>query len=455
MQKHTLILAGILAALAAPVALSQSLNCAALSNSALVEPAGYAQQCAFTPSANVVSPVPLDPTDLAYVWNFRTPNQGFNSHQLNNMPGLTNLGNPTPAITPFGIDFDPTASTLFAVFPVGAPQTSVNLATINLTNGAPTVIAPVTGAYPPTSGVTDIVINPQTGAAFVSNATALFTINLATGVTTLVGNMLPAGQVMIDLAINCQGQMFGHNIIDDSLYSVNTTTGAATRIGTHGLAANFAQGMDFDNEDGLLYAWIYTGGGTYTYGTFNLATGALAPLNANTPSGEYEGAIRNTCGVVAADLALTQSNNAGGALLVGNTFQKTLTVTNNGPSAATAITVTDTLPAQLTFVSSNCGATAAGQVVTYTIPTLANGATNSCVLTVRIAAAGTITNTAAITASTPADPTPGNNTTTAQIGASGGGVAQTPVPALDRNTVLVLLGLVSALGLLALRQRQG
>ncbi|MEO6066242.1 MAG: DUF11 domain-containing protein [Lysobacterales bacterium] len=157
-----------------------------------------------------------------------------------------------------------------------------------------------------------------------------------------------------------------------------------------------------------------------------------------------------------ADLALTQSNNAAGnALLIGNTFQKTLTVTNNGPSAATAITVTDTLPAQLAFVSSNCGATAAGQVVTYTIPTLANAGVNSCVLTLRITAPGTIFNTAAITASTPADPTPANNTTTAQIGAPGGGIAQTPVPALDRNMVLVLLGLVSVLGMLALRQRQG
>jgi len=179
------------------------------------------------------------------------------------------------------------------------------------------------------------------------------------------------------------------------------------------------------------------------------------PPGAPAPNNNFAIRIRGVVPPAAADLALTQSNNAAGnALLVGNTFQKTLTVTNNGPGAASAITVTDTLPAQLTFVSSNCGATAVGQVVTYTIPTLANGATNSCVLTVRIAAPGTIVNTAAITSSTPADPTPANNTTTAQIGPSGGGIAQTPVPALDRNTVLVLLGLVSALGLLALRQRQ-
>ncbi|MBC8131810.1 MAG: DUF11 domain-containing protein [Deltaproteobacteria bacterium] len=157
----------------------------------------------------------------------------------------------------------------------------------------------------------------------------------------------------------------------------------------------------------------------------------------------------------AADLALTQTNNAtGSALLIGNTFEKTLTVTNSGPAAATGITVTDTLPAQLAFVSSNCGATAVGQTVTYTIASLANAAASSCVLTVRVATAGTITNTASITASTPPDPTPANNTSSLQIGPTGGGIAQVPVPALDRNMVLVLLGLVSAFGMLALRQRQ-
>ncbi len=181
-------------------------------------------------------------------------------------------------------------------------------------------------------------------------------------------------------------------------------------------------------------------------GTFSVpSTMTVACNNCVDPTGPPPGA----------DLALTQSNNAGGsALLIGNTFEKTLTVTNNGPSTATAITVTDTLPPQLTFVSSTCGAVATGQTVTYTIPSIANGSANNCVLTVRVASAGTITNTATITSSTPADPTAANNTTTAQIGPTGGGIAQTPVPALDRNMLLVLLGLVTLFGAIAMRQRQ-
>ncbi|HET7845376.1 MAG TPA: choice-of-anchor J domain-containing protein, partial [Xanthomonadales bacterium] len=120
-------------------------------------------------------------------------------------------------------------------------------------------------------------------------------------------------------------------------------------------------------------------------------------------------------GVAGADLALSQSNTAPPTPAIGNQFTKTLTVTNNGPSAATSFTVVDTLPAQLTYVSNNCGATAAGQTVTWTGGALANAASASCVLTVQIAQSGAITNTANITTSAPADPNAANNTSTANI----------------------------------------
>ena len=136
-------------------------------------------------------------------------------------------------------------------------------------------------------------INATTGAAYIATGSNLFTLNLTTGVATLVG---PFGTtLMVDISSNCEGQMYGHDIGTDSLYSINKTTGAATLIGPHGLAANFAQGMDFDNNSNTLYAYIYTGGGTYTYGTFNLATGAIVPLNTNAPPGEWEAATRTLC----------------------------------------------------------------------------------------------------------------------------------------------------------------
>jgi len=126
--------------------------------------------------------------------------------------------------------------------------------------------------------------------------------------------------------------------------------------------------------------------------------------------------IDNDSAPTSADLVITQSNNAGSPLVVGNTFQKTITVTNNGPSDASNISVVDTLPPQLAFVSSNCGGTISGQTFTGSIASLTTGANGNCTLTVRVVGSGTVSNTATITASTPTDPDTSNNTTTATIG---------------------------------------
>lgn len=450
MKKLSAALAAIVAAATAPAVFAQALDCAALSRSALTEPSGYAQQCAYTPSAPFSAPSPSAPTDTAFVYNVRggTPNLGLARHVLNNMPGITNVGN--PALTVFAMDFNVNNSVLYIVDSTTAATPL--LRTLDQTTGAATTIAPI--VIDAGEGITDLAIHPQSGVAYLTtNAAAsgnrLFTINLATGARTLIGTMTAAPSIMIDIAVNCAGQIYGHDIADDSLYSVNPTTGAATRIGTHGLAANFAQGMDFDNQDGQLYAWVYTGGGTYTFGTFNLATGAITPVNANTPPGEWEGAVRNTCAPLQTDLALTQTNNAPAQLALGTTFTKTLTVTNNGPAAATAITVVDTLPFQLQHVSNNCAATVSGQTVTWNIASLANGATATCGIVVRVNGTGQFTNTASITASTPADPTPGNNTTSVTFS----GAAQAAVPTLNLFGIGALLALFGGLGMFLIGRR--
>ncbi|WP_440223945.1 hypothetical protein ACQQ2N_01715 [Dokdonella sp. MW10] len=219
--------------------------------------------------------------------------QGLFSYVLNAFATHTLVGDPGGQF--YSWDFDPTGSTLYAI---QTPASGSSLfGTVNTTTGAFTQIAAVTGL---TSGdtPTGLSIDPVTGAAFVSSANGLYTFNLATGAATAVGTFGISAGIMIDIAINCDGELYGHDIGTDSLYRIDRATGAPTLVGPHGLAANFAQGMDFDNNDGSLYAAIYTGGGTYTYGTFNLATGAVTPLSTNTPSGEWELAIPTTCGPV-------------------------------------------------------------------------------------------------------------------------------------------------------------
>jgi len=81
----------------------------------------------------------------------------------------------------------------------------------------------------------------------------LYTVDVSTGNTTLVGAFGIAG-FMIDLAVDCDGNMYGYNVQNPSnFYSINTATGAATLIGNLGYDALFGQGMSYDYATGVLY----------------------------------------------------------------------------------------------------------------------------------------------------------------------------------------------------------
>jgi uncharacterized repeat protein (TIGR01451 family) len=76
----------------------------------------------------------------------------------------------------------------------------------------------------------------------------------------------------------------------------------------------------------------------------------------------------------------------------------TLTVTNNGPDTATNVTVTDTLPAGVTFVSSNPATTSSPMV--WNVGSLANGASTAITVTVSVnegTEGTTIINSASVT----------------------------------------------------------
>jgi uncharacterized repeat protein (TIGR01451 family) len=90
----------------------------------------------------------------------------------------------------------------------------------------------------------------------------------------------------------------------------------------------------------------------------------------------------------------------------------THTVTNNGPDAASRVTVTDQLPPSVTFVSAtasqgSCGES--GGIVTCNLGTMGSGATATLDIVVKPTVAGEITNSASVTASTPDPNAEGNN----------------------------------------------
>jgi uncharacterized repeat protein (TIGR01451 family) len=165
-------------------------------------------------------------------------------------------------------------------------------------------------------------------------------------------------------------------------------------------------------------------GGSVTFtasGTISpAATGTLVNTATVTPSAGItdpdpanNSATDTTTLTPEADLSLTKTDGPD-PTLPGSTLFYTVTVTNNGPSPAQGVIVTDTLPAGVTLVTtSGCTEDPAG-VPTCTlgdIPAL-NLAQFTIEVTVDIGTSGTITNTANVSSSTP-DPNPGNNTASA------------------------------------------
>jgi uncharacterized repeat protein (TIGR01451 family) len=122
------------------------------------------------------------------------------------------------------------------------------------------------------------------------------------------------------------------------------------------------------------------------------------------------------CGVEA-DLAITKTD-APDPVTVGGTLTYTLTVTNNGPDPSTDSTVTDTLPAGVTFVSatpSQGSCSESGGTVTCPLGPLAGGAsaTIEIVVTVTATAVSPLSDTGTV-AGVEADPVASNNSATAE-----------------------------------------
>jgi len=118
----------------------------------------------------------------------------------------------------------------------------------------------------------------------------------------------------------------------------------------------------------------------------------------------------NLSGAASADLSVAILANPP-SVNVGESLTYTITVTNGGPSEATGVVVTNTLPdhAPLLSVTSSQGTHATnGNVLTFTLGSLANGGSATISLAVTTTLTGAITNTAGTTAAE-TDPNPANN----------------------------------------------
>jgi uncharacterized repeat protein (TIGR01451 family) len=137
-----------------------------------------------------------------------------------------------------------------------------------------------------------------------------------------------------------------------------------------------------------------------------------------------------------ADLSVTKSASAG-TVTVGQNVTYTLKVTNNGPDVANLVSVSDTLPGGVTFVSASAsqGSCSGSGPVTCAIGTLGVGASATVTIVVTTTTAGSKTDTAAVTAPL-TDPNAQNDTASATTAVAS--VAQAPVecrPSVPRTSI--------------------
>jgi uncharacterized repeat protein (TIGR01451 family) len=111
-----------------------------------------------------------------------------------------------------------------------------------------------------------------------------------------------------------------------------------------------------------------------------------------------------------ADLSITKVDSPD-PVGVGGELTYRLRVRNLGPTDATGVIVTDTLPANVNFISASSGCSRSGSTITCRIGDLRDGETALRLIRVRPTAPGKVSNTATVT-SNETDPNSRNNTAT-------------------------------------------
>jgi uncharacterized repeat protein (TIGR01451 family) len=212
-------------------------------------------------------------------------------------------------------------------------------------------------------------------------------------------------------------------------YTVDITNGGPdTTAGTTTVVDTLPAGVTGASGSGTGWSCGAPTGGTITCtSTDAIASGAHYPLltvsmtapanggsisdsatvsSASDANGANNTAAASTTVVAQADLAIAKTGPSG--VTAGQNVVYTVTVTNNGPSTATGVTVSDPTPANLTFVS-NSGA--CSNPYPCSVGTLTNGQTATITSTYSTSPsfAGNVTNTATVSSAT-TDPNSANDT---------------------------------------------
>ncbi|MEO8269650.1 MAG: SdrD B-like domain-containing protein, partial [Aureliella sp.] len=334
---------------------------------------------------------------------------------------------------PDGIQITSATSTVGTVtIPASAQDTTAantDDLTLNIGNLAKDATVTITVNATVLPGTTGTITNTANVSTTDTDLTETITANNTGSVTT---TLTPE----IDLAITKTDSVDPATAGSPLTYSITVTNSGPSTATNVNVTDNLPTGVSFTSGSAS-QGTVTNAAGVVTGSLGTLAPGATATMtiivgvNAAT-----RGTITNTASVVGAQTEPNTNNNSAAQdtlingsvdlvitkvdsidpVAVGGVLSYTIEVTNNGPSTATNVVVTDNLPTTLAYVSGNATigtVTNAGNAVTANVGTLASGA--KAVITVNTtvsgAATGTISNTATVVA-TEADSNTANNSAT-------------------------------------------
>jgi uncharacterized repeat protein (TIGR01451 family) len=203
-------------------------------------------------------------------------------------------------------------------------------------------------------------------------------------------------------------------------YTITVTNNGPAQATTMSLTDLLPAGVTYSSDTPSQGAYV-SGTGVWTVGTINSGASATLDIQATVDAGTGGSTITNTITVVSLDQtdtnatvddlseAITVNNNTDLAVSKtvdnstpneGATITYTITVTNNGPAQATTVSLTDLLPAGVTYSSDtpSQGAYVSGSGV-WTVGTINSGASATLDIQATVDAGtsgSTITNTVTV-----------------------------------------------------------
>ena len=272
-----------------------------------------------------------------------------------------------------------------------------------------------TGTLSNTATVTGSVTDPSPGNNSATDADTVLAPMADVSVTKTDGvtSAAPGGTLTYTIVASNAGPS------DDPSVTLNDTFPADLTCTFTSVAAGGATGNTAAGAGNLSETLSMPVGSSVTYTVMctidSMATGTLSNTATVSSSVTDPGAGNDSATdgdteiVPETDLAIVKDD-AGAEFVPGTNITYTMTVTNNGPSDSSGGTITDVLPAGVTFVSSPSGCTEAGGTVSCPVPALTSGANVvlTIILMVDPGQTATIINTATVAANE-TDPTPAND----------------------------------------------